>query len=84
MELPSTTLLDLLNQLRAQRDSEVSMAAEVLPQYVTDHNNKAAYRQIDRQVNALARAWDRMIALIERTQLAAEKIEASCENFNGQ
>lgn len=79
----SDTLEQLREELQSARDSEVSMLAEVLPQYVQDHNNKAAYRDIDQQVNALARAIDRMIAKLGKWQAEAEKIEQSVENFYG-
>jgi hypothetical protein len=59
------------------------MAADVAGQYVTDHNDKEAYRAIDREVNRLAKAWDRMITLLDKTIAKAEAIEGSCENFYG-
>lgn len=64
MDHISETLQSLANDLRQRKDSEVSELAFVLPQYVQDHNDTAAYRAIDKQVNALARAYDRMIALL--------------------
>ncbi len=79
----STTLGELLADLRKNRDNEISMASEVLGQYVTDHNDTDAYREIDRQVNQLARSWDRMIAKLEKWEAEAIKIEESCENFYG-
>ena len=83
MEHVTETLSGILEELRKNRDNEISTTAEVLGQYVTDHSDKQAYKNIDRQVNQLARAWDRMIALLERTVTPAEKIEGSCENFYG-
>lgn len=83
MEHISTVLSSVLDDLRANRDSEVMMLAETLPQYATDHNDKAAYRDIDRQVNALARAWDRMISLVEQTVPKVQKIETSVVSFYG-
>ena len=83
MDHVSETVQDLLETLRQNRDNEVSMAAEVLPQYITDHNDKDAYREVDRQVNRLARQWDAMIRLLERTLPKIEKIEQGCENFYG-
>jgi hypothetical protein len=80
----SETINALLAELQANRDNELSMAGEVLGQYVTDHNDNAAYRAIDRQVNKLAKAWDAMIKLMEQTAAKAEKIETSCENFYGE
>jgi hypothetical protein len=78
---------DTLNELRASlikaRDNEISMASEVLGQYVTDHNDRVAYRAIDRQVNQLAKAWDRMIAKLEKWEVEAQRIEGSCESFYG-
>lgn len=77
------TLQTTLEEMRRNRDNEISMASEVRMQYITDHNDKAAYREADREVNRLAKAWDRMIALLEKTVASAEKIEASCEGFYG-
>ena len=78
---------DVLNELRATLyavcDDEVSMAFEVGAQYITDHNDASAYRDLDRQVNALARSWYRMIAALDKWEAQARKIEASCENFYG-
>jgi hypothetical protein len=74
---------ELLDELRANRDSEVATLAEVLPQYVQDHNDREAYKDIDRQVNAPAQAWDKMIALLERTAKRASKIEDSVDGFYG-
>jgi hypothetical protein len=82
MEHVSDQLYEILADLRKNRDSEVSMAGEVAVQYL-DHYDKPAYREIDRQVAQLARSWDRMIRLVEKTAVAAEKIEASCEGFYG-
>jgi hypothetical protein len=65
------------------RDNEISMASKVLEQYVTDHNDKAAYREIDRKVNALAKAWDRMIDRLDRWHTEAVRIEGSVDNFYG-
>ena len=59
------------------------MASEVAGQYVTDHNDKSAFRRIDREVNVLAKSWDQMISLLERTVARAEKIETTPANFYG-
>jgi len=83
MEHVSARLLAMANDLGKARDNEVSMAQEVLGQYVQDHRDKDAYRQIDRQVNALARAWDRMEFLLRKSAERAEAIEARAENFYG-
>jgi hypothetical protein len=83
MEHVSESLNAILAEVRQNRDNEVSMAAEVLPQYVTDHHDKDAFRSIDRQVATLARSWDKMIALLERTVLSARRIEDAPENFYG-
>jgi flagellar motility protein MotE (MotC chaperone) len=80
----SDELAEMLRVFRERRDSEVSELAYVLPQYVTDPDDKQAYRDIDRQVNALARAFDRMIAKLEKWQAEAEKIEASVTCFYGE
>ncbi len=79
----SEVLDELQSALVAARDSEISTAAEVLTQYITDHQDKAAYRRVDRQVTRLALAWDRMIGRLEKWQAEALKIEASCESFYG-
>ena len=79
----SEVLKQMAEDLYKRRDNEVMMASEILPQYVTDHNDTAAYRAIDKQVTRLARSWDRMIALLRKTAEQAAKIEASCENFYG-
>lgn len=79
----SVTLGQLRNDLVKARDNEVSMASECLAQYVTDHNDRQAYKNIDHQVNQLAKAWDKMIAQLEKWEYAAQKIEDSCENFYG-
>ncbi len=83
MDHVSETLNDLREAMVKARDNEISTASEVLAQYVTDHNDKDAYRQIDRQVNQLAKAWDKMIARLEKWGSEAEKIESSCEGFYG-
>ena len=83
MERVSEKIQRMLEVFRCERDGELSMAEEVLCQYVTDHNDKAAYRAIDRQVNALAKAFDRMEKLLTDTIAKADKIENSVENFYG-
>lgn len=77
------TLREMRAELFAARDNEISMASEVFSQYITDHNDKQAYRDMDKQVNKLARSWDRMIAKLDKWAGEAEEIEASCENFYG-
>lgn len=79
----SNIIRELRETLQANRDSEVSMAGEVLCQYITDHNDASAYRAIDRQVTQLARSWDRMITKLKKWEAEAERIETSCENFYG-
>lgn len=79
----SNIIRELRETLQANRDNEVSMAGEVLGQYITDHNDASAYRAMDRQVNQLAKSWDRMIAKLEKWEAEAGRIEASCENFYG-
>ncbi len=79
----SDALREMAKELGQRRDSEISTASEVLGQYVTDHRDTAAYRAIDKQVAQLAKAWDRMIALLDATATKAETIESSCENFYG-
>jgi hypothetical protein len=83
MKHVSEVLQNLLESLYSQRDNEISMAYDILCQYVTDHKDAESYKRINRQVKQLARAWDRMIAKLETWQAEASKIEASCENFYG-
>ena len=56
----SNTLTELADQLAKNRDSEIVMADECLSQYITDHNDRDAWREKDRQVTRLARAWDQI------------------------
>lgn len=83
MEHVSTMLKAKRDELFAARDNELMTASEVLTQYVTDHNDREAYRNIDREVNQLARAWDAMIKLLDQMIEKAEKIEAKATNFYG-
>jgi len=83
MEHVSEVLESLITDLRKNRDNEVCTAGEVLVQYITDHSDKEAYREVDRQVTRLARAWDLMIAHLERSLARAVVIEGKCENFYG-
>ena len=73
----------MLDTFRGNRDSEIQALAEVLPQYITDHNDRDAWWNCDRQVNKLATALDKMIARLAKWQTEAQKIEASVENFYG-
>ena len=70
-------------ELRKKRDSELMLASEVALQYITDHHDREAFRRADREATKLARAWDQMIALLERTAQRASEIEQKCENFYG-
>jgi hypothetical protein len=83
----TTKIAEALCALRAEiasaRDNEIMTASEVLSQYVTDHNDKAAYRENDRQVVRLAKAWDKMIDMLDKAAVKARDIENSCENFYG-
>lgn len=79
----SQMLNQALDELRANRDNELSMYGEVLSQYVTNHNNKSAYRENDRKVNKLAKAFDRMERFLERAAKQAEAIELSADNYYG-
>ena len=83
MEHVSDTLSDLREALYRARDNEISMASECGSQYITDHNDTQAYRDLDREVNRLARAWDRMITKLDKWHDEAVKIEGACENFYG-
>jgi hypothetical protein len=82
MEHVSDMLKAKRQELFDARDGEIQMASEVLGQYVTDHNDKSAYREIDRKVNKLARAWDKMIALLDKAIERAEAIEQKSDDFN--
>lgn len=79
----SEQLNDILAELVSARDNEIMMASEVGCQYITDHNDRDAWRDLDRRVNKLAHAWDKMIARVEKWQVEAERIENSCDNFYG-
>lgn len=82
MEHVSTELARLACELATRRDGEIATASEVLTQYIT-YPNASAYREVEQQVNALARSWDRMIAKLDKWREEAEKIEASVMNFYG-
>lgn len=79
----SNVLGELRDNLQKKRDNEVSIAHEVGSQYITDHNDRDAFKRLDRSVNQLARAWDRMIARLDKWIADAERIETSCDNFYG-
>jgi hypothetical protein len=83
MEHVSTTLANMRAELCKARDNEITMASECAGQYVTDRHDTEAFHAIDREVNRLARAWDKMIARLDKWQAEAEKIESQCENFYG-
>jgi prefoldin subunit 5 len=83
MEHISQQLQVMRDALYKARDNEVSMASECGSQYITDHNDADAYRELDKSVNRLARAWDKMIAKLDKWTEEANKIEASCDNFYG-
>jgi hypothetical protein len=76
----SAKLAELREELYKARDNEISMANECASQYVTDHGDKSSYRDIDRAINRLAKAWDKMIDKLDKWTVEAEKIEASCDN----
>lgn len=77
---------ELLEQLAEdffkRRDYEL-MAAQDAYQYITDHRDRAAFREVDRQINALARAWDRMIDKLQKWAKEARAIERSVPSFYG-
>jgi uncharacterized protein YukE len=50
---------------------------------VQSHHDAHAYRQIEKNCNALARALDRMIEKLNKWEGEARKIEQSVENFYG-
>jgi uncharacterized protein with von Willebrand factor type A (vWA) domain len=79
----SELLKDAREHLARNRDNEVMTASEVLSQYITDHNDKEAYRENERQVNRLTKAIDKMIAKLQRWEAEANTIESSCGNFYG-
>lgn len=83
MKHVSQVLNQMHEELSKARDNEVSMASECGAQYITDHNDRDAYRRLDREVNTLARAWDKMIAKLEKWEQEALKIENQPENFYG-
>lgn len=81
----SNKISDILNDLASdvddKGDEEVSLLSEVLPQYVQDHNDAAAYRDIDRQVNALSRAYQRIVTKITKCADDVKKIEKSIDIY---
>lgn len=79
----SDTLGEMLKTFTARCGEEVCEFGSVLVQYITDHNDKAAFRRVDRNVAKLSRAFDRMIAKLTKWQAEALKIEQSVENFYG-
>jgi wobble nucleotide-excising tRNase len=83
MDHVSDTIAQLREDMVKARDNEISEASFVGSQYITDHNDRAAYAALDKQVNQLARAWDKMIARLEKWEAEALKIEQSCEGFYG-
>ena len=70
-------------ELRKERDSEVMMASEVAVQYISNSQDREAFKRADREATKLAKAWDQMIALLERAAQRAFEIEQKCENFYG-
>lgn len=77
------TLNAMRNELLAARDDEIMQASECLAQYVTDHNDKSAWRENERTVDRLTKAWDKMIAKLDKWTTEASTIEASAANFYG-
>lgn len=76
-------LSQLHDELSKARDNEIQTASECLAQYVTDHNDKEAWKDNERAVNRLAKAWDKMITKLDKWQAEASAIEASADNFYG-
>jgi hypothetical protein len=79
----SQTLREMCEQISKDRENEISMTDEILSQYITDHNDSAAYRDKDRAVNRLAKAIDKMIARLEKWEKEALAIEQLADNFYG-
>lgn len=79
----SEILAQLHDELSKARDGELMMASECLTSYVQDHNDQAAWRENERAINRLAKAWDKMIAKLEKWQAEVSAIEASADNFYG-
>jgi hypothetical protein len=70
-------------ELRKKRDSERMLASEVALRYITDHHDREAFKRANREATKLARAWDQMVELLDRTADRACGIERKCENFYG-
>lgn len=83
MQHVSEALREMRDELNKARDNEISMTDECLSQYITDHNDRHSWQRKDRTVNRLARAFDKMIARLDKWQAEAEVIERSCDNFYG-
>jgi hypothetical protein len=72
----SERLRELAIETDKMREQEVTLAEEVLPQYIIDHNDREAWRDVDRQVNALNRQWEKLVSVIEKAADAVRKIES--------
>src|SRR6516165_2135447 len=83
MERIADKLTELRNELFRNRDNELMTLAESLSSYISNWNDSSTYRENERQVNALARAIDRMLALLDKTIAQATKIENSVDSFYG-
>lgn len=79
----SEQLAAMRNDMVKRRDAEISMSSEILDSYITDHRDTKAYKDNERKVNALARAWDKMIDRLNKWEAEADKIEGSVDNFYG-
>ena len=83
MEHIADKLTELRNELFRNRDNEIAMLDEVLNSYVSHWNDEDQHRENERQVNALTRAIDRMLALLDKTIAQATTIENSVDSFYG-
>lgn len=79
----SETLAELQKQLAEARDGELMIADECLTGHITDHNDNGTWREKERAVNRLAKAWDKMIAELGKWEAKAASIEASVDSFYG-
>ena len=73
----------LARDIERKKDSEVSEYQSCAVQYITDHRDRDSYRAIERNASRLARAYDRMVKLLDRTALNVELIEDSVTSFYG-
>ena len=83
MKVVSELLSDLIEQVEKESDTAISKLEYVLPQYITGHNDNSAYKEIDRTINAPARAWQHIVATLRASETKVRKAENSVDNLYG-